>query len=368
MARRAVAGVDRTVERWTLALVVGGPLAFLLVIALVSLGTPTDVDGASVGFAQAYSPLFERESVVQREFDDIASTGAGWVRFDMIWSVIEADGPGEFDWRATDRAVAAASERDLQVLATLAYSPEWARAPGTPTDKYPPTDPADFAAYARAVAARYAPKGVHAYEIWNEPNTGFWSPAPDPVAYTRLLRLADAAIKEVDPGATVVSGGLARQGTALDWVAADGSGMSPWRFLREMYAAGAAGSFDVLGHHPYSQPGHPALDQPANTFQQTPALHELMRAQGEGDKEIWGTEAGAWTGTSEGAVSLAEQATLIVDSVTLWQRWSYTGPLFVYTLRDRADNPAEREDNFGLLEVDFTPKPAYGALRDLLSR
>jgi hypothetical protein len=354
-------------ERGALLLVVlGGVLAFILIITLANTGNPNPVDGASVGFAQAYSPLFEPAGVVAREFDDIARSGSGWVRFDMIWSVVEADGPGSFDWDATDRAVADANDRGLQVLATLGFSPAWARAPGTPTDKYPPTDPADFAAYARAVATRYAPRGVHAYQIWNEPNTGFWAPGPDPVAYVRLLRLASAEIKAVDPEAIVVTGGLARQGTALDWVASDRSGMSPWRFLTEMYAAGAAGSFDALGLHPYAQPTRPSLDDPANTFQQTPALHSLMAAHGDGDKSIWGTEAGAWTGSSDGAVSYEEQARYIVDYVRLWQDWTFTGPIFLYTLRDRSDDPAEREDNFGLLELDFTPKPAYGALRRLL--
>ncbi len=32
---------------------------------------------------------------------------------------------------------------------------------------------------------RYAPKGVKVWGVWNEPNlTNFWSPKPDPAAYT----------------------------------------------------------------------------------------------------------------------------------------------------------------------------------------
>lgn len=37
--------------------------------------------------------------------------------------------------------------------------------------------------------------GVHAYEVWNEPNiVNFWAPGPDPARYTQLLKLAYPAI------------------------------------------------------------------------------------------------------------------------------------------------------------------------------
>ena len=99
--------------------------------------------------------------------------------------------------------------------------------------------------------------GVHAFEIWNEPNTTFWAPRPDPGVYTKLLRSASRAIHRADRRATVVSGGLAAQGPTLDWVADDGTGMSPLHFLQAMYAHGAHGAFDALGFHPYGIPGGP---------------------------------------------------------------------------------------------------------------
>ena len=70
-----------------------------------------------------------------------------------------------------------------------------------------PADPGPFAQFAGAAAARYAPLGVHDWEIWNEPNGAFWLPAPNPAAYVAWLRVMPA-IKAADPEATVISGGL----------------------------------------------------------------------------------------------------------------------------------------------------------------
>src|SRR5664280_125726 len=54
-----------------------------------------------------------------------------------------------------------------------------------------PRNSAEYACCAATVAARYAPYGAHAYEIWNEQNTrNFWLPAADPTRHTDLLKWA----------------------------------------------------------------------------------------------------------------------------------------------------------------------------------
>lgn len=357
---------DRSVAALLIATTMAVMLVVTWVLPEVADNPAVRVPGGRVGFAQAYSSTFESRADLEREFDAIAATGARWVRFDFIWSEIQKKGPDSFDWRVMDRAVDAARDRGLRVLATLAYTPEWARPPGATSDKFAPARLVDFSRFARAAATRYVPRGVLDYEIWNEPNTTFWSPQPDPARYTKLLRRASDAIHRVDANANVVSGGLAAQGPTVDWVADDGSGMSPYRFLREMYAVGAHGSFDALGFHPYALSGGPRSSSPASAFGQTPLLHEEMATHGDGHVPIWGTEAGAYTGSADGAVSERVQALRLVETVTLWQEWPFTGPLFVYSLRDRSRDAEASEDHFGVLRVDYTPKGAYSALRQLL--
>ena len=153
---------------------------------LPSPGTPSpqgeQISGAGIGFVQAYLPLWQPAAELARDFDAIAATGARWVRFDVMWSVVQEHGRESWDWSTADRAIQAARARGLNVLATLTNTPEWARPSGATSDKFAPLDPADFARFAAAAVARYAPQGVHAYEIWNEPNVGFWQPLPDPTA------------------------------------------------------------------------------------------------------------------------------------------------------------------------------------------
>ena len=78
------------------------------------------------------------------------------------------------------------------------------------------------------------------YEIWNEPNNGqfFWKPKPDAARYADMYLRARAAIRRVDPRATVLVGGLVAHPS----------------FVRAMYAArpGLHGNLDALGWHAYA--------------------------------------------------------------------------------------------------------------------
>src|SRR5439155_19951334 len=167
-------------------------------------------------------------------------------------------------------------------------------------------------AYAGRVARHFRQRGVHAYEIWNEPNiAGFCAGGPDPTRYTQLLRASYAAIKRADRSATVVSAGLS---PSAAYGAADAQSMNPLTFLERMYASGARGSMDAVGWHPYNFPWGLGLyewsawSQMAST---SPSARSIMKANGDGKKKIWATEWGAPTGSSSQSMSEAAQAQLI---------------------------------------------------------
>lgn len=311
---------------------------------------------SGVGFAPG-APLPSAPAELARDFDAMAASGATWVRLDLDWPAVERV-RGRHDWTHVDRLVGAATSRGLRVLAMPAYTPAWARPAGT-SDKHPPSDPADFARFAGAAAQRYAPRGVRHWEIWNEPNLWrFWESGPDPAAYTRLLRAASAAVKAVDPGATVVTGGLS---PATD----DGGRVAPVTFLRGVYDAGGGDAFDAVGHHPYHFPCR--VDTPGDWnawWAVTPRLRQLMEERGDGHKRIWLTEYGAPTGSSERAVSEEDQAAMARQALLAAQRWEWTGPLFWYAVRDKGPDPTDPEQNFGLLRRDGSAKPAWSAFRD----
>lgn len=313
-----------------------------------------NVTGDRAGFSPGAPFLWDSDAELDRDLDAMAATGARWIRIDFDWPSAQPT-PTTFHWDHIDRVVSAARARGLEVLALPGYTPAWARPAGT-TDKFPPTNPIHFATFVGAAAARYTNQGVTHWEIWNEPNIkSFWQPSPDVAAYTRLLVAASAAIKLVDPTATVMTGGTS---PALDQ---DG-GIAPLTFLRGVYDNGGGGAFDAAAHHPYHFPY--AIDAPGdwNAWAAvTPALRQLMVDQGDATKPIWLTEYGAPTGTSSQAVSEAAQAALVTRAFEELEDWPWAGPLFWYAFRDQGSNTADRGDNFGLVRRDFEPKPALSA-------
>ncbi|MGZ4794611.1 MAG: hypothetical protein ACXVLO_01615 [Acidimicrobiia bacterium] len=326
------------------------------------------------GFNPGSTILWMDDEDRQRELDAMAATGARWIALDFDWASIQGDGPDSFRWdRSTDTVVREARARKLKIVATLAYSPPWARRPAcADTSHCLPQDPATFARFAAAAVARYGPAGtepgvrntVGVWQIWNEANhVPFVEPTVDVPGYTTLLRDAYAQIKAVDPTATVLAGATAPapdDPTGVD--------VAPVTFLRGIYANGGGGSFDAFSHHPYTFPDSPLVDAPWNAFTQTAELHQVMVEHGDGAKKIWGTESGAATGTDPKAVSNNRQAQLLQDYFTGWNGWyrSFTGPLLWYSVRDESPDPADLFGNCGILTNDFRAKPARTTLRSVL--
>ncbi|MDY6811382.1 MAG: cellulase family glycosylhydrolase [Actinomycetota bacterium] len=308
-----------------------------------------------VGFALGSTVLWATEAELRTTMDRVAEAGATMVRFDVSWTFSEP-AEGHLDWSPSDRVVEAAKKRDLQILATVTNSPAWA-AVNRRRQTGRPADPGRYAEFAGDVATHYA-GDVSRYEIWNEPNGRlFFEPDPDPAFYTAMVRQAYSAIKSADSGATVVAGALG----ATDPVPGN---IAPVEFLRQMYAAGAAGSFDALSYHPYDfvAPFAVGALHANSPTQQMVTMREMMVANGDGDKEIWLTEYGA----PSGVVGPGRQATLVVDSVRQWPEVSLSGPLFVYALRDGGTDVSDPHTGFGLIAADSTPKPAFNDLKAVL--
>jgi len=93
-----------------------------------------------------------------------------------------------------------------------------------------------------------------------------------------------------------------------------------------------------------------------------------MVEHGDGAKKVWGTEAGAGTGTDAKAVTATRQSQLLREYYTGWNRdfASFTGPLLWYTVRDSGTDPASIYDNFGILRHDFRAKPARDVFVSML--
>ncbi len=301
--------------------------------------------------------LWRDWSVNAQMLDAVAGSGSGWVRVGVGWCSLEEAGPGVVSGWYQDRldaTVAAAQARGLRVLATLGCTPGWLS--GSDDLRVLPADVGQYERVARYLATRYAGR-IAAWEIWNEPDC-VAGPCPqgDPAAYVPVLRAGHAGVKAADPDAVVVSGGVS--GANADWIG-------------RMYAAGAGGAFDALGIHPYQGPAaEPPEAPPAEhpyRITNVERVREVMVAHGDGHKPVWFTEFGWTTGAGEGwsaGVDEATQADYLRRAITMvQQRYAYVTHAFVFTIRDRDDWTAY-ENDFGLLRLDGTAKPALTAFHD----
>jgi polysaccharide biosynthesis protein PslG len=351
-------------------------------VAAVALGLYVAASSAagSVSFAPAHAqnPRFgfaaggdiQNLSAVElaRYLDGTRAAHAGWIRIDVNWNVIQNAGPASYDWSRFDVVVNAVRSRGMRVLAGILYTPPWARPAGTNAN-FPPSNLEDYAAFVKAAVRRYAPMGVHAYEIWNEPNiANFWAPRPDVARYVQLLRLAYAAVKSGDPSATVVSGGLSPYGA---YGQEDPEHVNPLRFLQLMYANGARGSFDALGWHPSNYPHGLAFARWSawsQLLQTSPSARSIMSTHGDGRKRIWATEFSYPTGNASASVSEAAQAGLVAKTFVALRRWPWAGPAFFFSYRDEGTNQRSIDQNFGVVHFDYSPKPAYRAYQRAAAR
>jgi hypothetical protein len=272
------------------------------------------------------------------------------------WAGVEAT-DDVWTWADVDRMVDSAAARDMQVQAFLNSTPGWAVVPGTPPLGGPPADLQQYSEFVSMVATRYAGK-ISAYEIWNEPNFyQFWQPTPDAAAYTALLKVGYTAIKAADPNAVVIGGVIA---------AAPDTGtkaVNSVRFLKEMYQAGAAGYFDALSYHPYHyyikfSQGGPYPTSPLTLVTQ---MHDVMVANGDGNKKIWATEYG-----EPSDYNTATQSAFTDDFLRTWRNLDYAGPAFIHTIRDYYS--ADRfTASFGIYRQNWTPKPVVGVIETVIA-
>jgi hypothetical protein len=305
----------------------------------------------------------------------LADAGVRWVRTNVSWSGGEPTAKGSFNsgWLADiDYAVQAARAAGIEVLMPIADGvPYWASADPTKYqdgsgghwNKYwRPTNMADYADFVRYVVNRYRVLGVHAYEVWNEPNlTQFWPSGPNASEYVSMLKPAYTAIKQADPNATVILGGLSKNDAV---------------FLDNVYRAGAAPYFDVAAVHPYTGAvdptrcwNDPLTGTPAkDAFCGIEAVRSVMVQHGDSASELWLTEFGWSSSTSTYGVSEAQQADFLTKAFDKLETYPYVTKAFWYTFRNSywlRDDPASWLANTGLLRSDFTAKPALAAFTSL---
>ncbi|MFA7309083.1 MAG: beta-galactosidase [Patescibacteria group bacterium] len=277
---------------------------------------------------------------------EIQELGVSWVREEFVWGQIEPE-KDNLNWDFYDNAFNSLSKSNVKVLGIIDYSAPWATSnPGLDqADKYMP-DLAQWEKYVSRVVERYGER-VDAWQIWNEPNIPtFFKPQPNIDQYISILRTASSVVREKDPNAQILVAGM--------------SGVDVG-YLEIMKSKGTEELFDVVAVHPYQ------------VFRSIPEdgayLRDLSHAQQLGDlynKPVWITEIG-WPTDRQVGVDEKTQAQYLVRSQLLAYKFPRIEKVFWYDLRNDGTDPMDRENNFGLIRADFTPKLAFTAYKSLIS-
>jgi cellulase (glycosyl hydrolase family 5) len=286
----------------------------------------------------------------------LSDVGARWVRLTANWADAEPTKGQYNDWwlKHYDRAISLARNAGAKIILMSYQSPSWAS--GSSVKETPPKNPADYANFMRFLATRYAGR-VEAYEVWNEQNIDrFWSTGVNAAQYVSLLKPSYSAIKGADPNAKVVFGGLST---------------NDYRYLESAYAAGAKGHFDVMSVHPYTCNTSPDVvkrDGSGRMTRDTYLAYREVRASmaAAGDaKPIWFTEFGWSTTTGNCGVSEATQASYLTKAFQLAEQDPYVEVGLWYNFRNNwwNDDADELEARYGLMQTDFSTKPAYHAFK-----
>ncbi|HEX3974749.1 MAG TPA: glycosyl hydrolase [Solirubrobacteraceae bacterium] len=335
-----------------------------------------------VGMSMSHDLVTLPTSQIQAEFAQLRAGGVSWAREDLAWAIAEPK-DGVYNWTPFDHLMTAASLAGVKVLGILDYSAPWASSDpsGRGNMFYPPKNDADFATYAAAVVARYGTNGsfwaqnpqltrdpLAAVQVWGEPYGSWrWMPGPDPVAYAQLVRQTALAVHAADPALQVLMAG-----DLNSWSEHGNPHSQPW--LAQVLAADPSlpGLVNGLSVDPYPTPRNlgpygSAVD-PAQSFSEVPLVHQT-EAQAGVRLPIWITEIGWSTAPdTQAAVSDATQATFMRQAIQrgIGDWGSYVSKIFVFGWYRSSGVSGDWENNLGLLGPNGAPKPAWGAITQLL--
>src|SRR3954452_20548495 len=92
------------------------------------------IETAAKGIAAGWGWDILADAELDRRLDECARLGARWIRFDVPWADIQANGADSWNWHRSDSIIPGVVARGMKPLPILDTTPSWARP--APTDSY----------------------------------------------------------------------------------------------------------------------------------------------------------------------------------------------------------------------------------------
>ncbi len=282
------------------------------------------------------------------EMEMLAGAGVRWIRMDFGWGGTERE-KGQYDFRAYERLLSALEAHKIRSLWILDYSNRHYDQGLSPSSD---EGRKAFARWAAAAARHFRGHGI-LWEMYNEPNIGFWKPKPDVKQYVKLALEVGRALREAAPGEAYV-------GPATSQI--------DLPFLEECFRSGLLDYWSAVSVHPYRQKA------PETAADEYARLRQLIARYAPKGKKIpilsgeWGYSS-VWKNmddAKQGKMLPRQWLTNLANDVPLsiWYDWHDDGP-----------DPKEPEHHFGMTlhpyhagrKPVYDPTPAYLAAKTLTS-
>lgn len=259
----------------------------------------------------------------------------------LSWWGVEQE-EGKLSWGQYAAAAEAQARHGITVYQIFHECPPWAAVPVDDKQQhnnYPPRDPI----YVYRMVNRLVHdlgRQVRYFEVWNEPNIGFFFGRPED--YAAVLKAAYLGAKDADPNFGVLIGSAAG---------------GPGPFYDRVYENATGDYFDIYNQHWYGSP--------EQLFGFMAGVRNQLENHGIVGRPTWMTEMGFPVHpASDGSFGAPERAAAsyllrayACGFATGFARFHY------FYFQEYLEGSVSL---WGIVRVDLTPKPAYVALATLV--
>jgi polysaccharide biosynthesis protein PslG len=316
----------------------------------------------------------------EKTMEMIELADIGWIKQQFLWSQIEPSPGSHWDaeyqqdaWQKYDEIVDLAERHGVRVIARLDHTPPWARPEGSDYHT-PPSNVEDYGRFVGAFVERYSGR-VQYIQIWNEPNLSReWGGDIDPDGYFELLRSAYEHAKAADPDVVVLSAPMAMTNERSD------RAMPELDYWERLYELGAHHYFDVLTATGFGINDPPEREPHGDdiNLRRIERLREIMDRNEDFKTAVWLTEYG-WNAPPLsvpdedllwGRASIEEQAEWTARGIEwMSENWDWFGVSSIWYFRQTGVIPPNApEYYFAMVDLEFTPRPVYLAVKDSAGR
>ena len=342
----------------------------LLLLVCACVAAPARAEDYAEHFAiNIGAPVWDSNpTFTEAVASNIEEMGVRWIRMEFI-----TDTGGDYiDYDDYDEIVDRAAAHGISVLGLVDYQ---SKRYSVQSDWEDSTWQDGFRDRVVEIVNHYKarPSGaIKFWEVWNEPDSLGGVSAAD---FGRIVAICYPAIKNADPQATAIMGGLTGYGYATSLYLRDVYQSSDFANYHAIYGIYP---YDILGLHPYHWTADPSayLDELNNYLR----IRWRMDYFGDGYKRIWFTEWG-WNSSTTAPSSInpggTEAGNLALQAEYVQTSYALSQPLFYpnqpeygpyvekHFLFSYADFNIGTEEHFGVVDMFGARKPSFDAYKDI---